>query len=160
MKSSIRDGAVWLTLALIALPALAFAQRAQMPGDLTGVWSDNNEHGKTQCTAWRKNPRERADGYDPLVGAVIIRKGLIHSYSEYGEGNFYKVTQVTPAGSQRWRVRSQLYIDTMPSDDPPAPGEEAPLQVTDTMTLKAGTLTWESDDGDPRILFRCGDAAR
>ena len=147
-------------LATLALPAAAMAQQAQMPVELIGVWSNDDEEGRAQCADYRKDPVARDDGYDPLVGAVIIRKGLIHSYSEYGEGNFYKVERVSPAGAKSWRIRSRLYLDTRPPEGPARSGEDNSTPVTDTLTLKGATLSWEAPEEEARTLFRCGNLPR
>lgn len=160
MKSAIRRAIVPLTLAALASPVAAAAQQASMPAELIGMWSDDTEEGRAQCADYRKNPMPDADGYDPLVGAVLIRKGMIHSYSDYGEGNFYRILRVSPSGAKSWRVSSRLYLDTMPSEGPVQPGEDEPIETTDTLTLKGGMLVWESSDADSRTLFRCGSLPR
>lgn len=103
MISSIYRAAASLALAALALPAAA-ARPNEMPDALTGVWSDDDADGREQCALWRKDPVSRDDGYDPLVGAVVITKGLIHSYAEYGEGNFYRIERVDAAGAGRCDV--------------------------------------------------------
>lgn len=145
-----------IALAALTLPAVATAQQARMPAELIGIWSNDDEEGRAQCADYRKDPFARDDGYDPLVGAVVIRKGLIHSYSEYGEGNFYKVEQVSPSGAKRWRIRSRLYLDTRPPDRPVRSGDDESTPVTDTLTLEGATLSWEAPEEETRTLFRCG----
>lgn len=160
MISVIRWASAPLLLAALAAPLAAMAQKTAMPAELIGMWSDDTEEGRAQCADYRRNPRPDADGYDPLVGSVLIRNGLIHSYSDYGEGNFYRIVRLAPAGPKSWRVISRLYLDTMPSEGPVPPGGDEPIEMADTLTLKGGLLVWESSDADTRTLFRCGNLPR
>ncbi|WP_434032049.1 hypothetical protein [[Pseudomonas] boreopolis] len=160
MISPIFRCAVSLAFAAIILSANAASQSDAMPEVLTGIWSDNDADGRWQCSLWRKDPVARDNGHDPLVGAVVITRELIHSYAEYGEGNFYRVERVDATGAGSWRVHSSLYIDTLPSEAPTSSGDDAPLQVTDTMTLAEGELVWTASGADARTLFRCGDLPR
>lgn len=144
-----------LALAAIASPVAANAQERGMPAELIGVWSNDDGEGKKQCAAYRANPIPRQDGYDPQVGSVIITKALIHSYAEYGEGNFYKVDSVSRTGAKRWLVRSYLYLDVLPPDGPPKADPESAAYTGDTLTLKGKTLIWTGPEAETRTLFRC-----
>jgi hypothetical protein len=55
-----------------------------------------------------------------------------------------------------WRVRSFVYIDTMPADD------ELGAESVDRFSLRKGTLRWTNDEKSEREradlvgFFRCG----
>ncbi len=93
---------------------------AKMPKSLQGVWHENSQHGRDQCERYRrlgpdKQPVDEAS--DPLVGALVINDRIVHAYSEYGEGDFFSIQNVQKLSPGQWRVRSRVYIDTMPSYD-------------------------------------------
>lgn len=89
-----------------------------------------------------------------MIGSLVITPGLIHEFSEYGEGNFNVVKEVESAGDGLWWVKVQVGIDYMPTDD---------MQLeTDTYQIKLHQerLGWgapEAGEEHASIFFRCGN---
>jgi hypothetical protein len=130
---------------------------AKMPKPLLGVWHENTEEGRRQCERYRYLGQQRGpidEAPDPLVGAVVITDQMVHTYAEYGEGDFFSIQDVKRLSRGEWRVRSFVYIDTMPADD------EIGAESIDRFSLQNGTLHLTADVQDKRtqteMLFRCG----
>jgi hypothetical protein len=131
------------------------AAKVVMPKKLRGIWSDNNADGKSQCERYRLATRRgRTDEDDELsnslVGSLVITRHMIHAYSDYGEGNFYAIKQVSRMQGDKWNVTAQLGIDFLPYD------EVAEDMVALELHLSSGLLYWKDEDVSSRY-FRCSD---
>lgn len=96
------------------------AMKPVMPIELRGIWSDNDADGRSQCHRYKSAAKHRRDDDSvsiSLIGSLVITKNLIHAYSEYGEGDFYGVTRIVPAGRNKWQITAQVSIDTLPSEE-------------------------------------------
>jgi hypothetical protein len=151
-----------LLTACVARPIVANAagsSPAKMPKPLLGVWHENSVEGRRQCERYRRlGPKQQPvdEAADPLVGAVVITDQMVHTYSEYGEGDFFSIQNVQLLSRGEWRVRSLVYIDTMPTDD------QLGSESIDRFSLHKGTLRWTRDDQSDHEraklsgFFRCG----
>jgi hypothetical protein len=50
----------------------------------------------------------------PGLSCQVVSGNIWHSYSEYGEGNFYALRSLTTLGKQHWRVFAAIGIDEIP----------------------------------------------
>lgn len=117
-------------IALICLPAAALAERPRdpiprnLPSALRGVWMADTAAGRGQCrrylAAMQAGQRDRAG--EQLVGATLISARVVHSYAEYGEGNFAAVQSLAATGTGRWRANVQVGFDAMPTAETQVPG--------------------------------------
>ncbi len=146
-----------------SIDGLNVSSGAKMPKSLQGVWHESSQHGRDQCERYRRlGPGEQPvdEASDPLVGALVIHDRIVHAYSEYGEGNFFSIQNVQQLSTGRWRVRSRVYIDTMPSDD------EHGTESVDLLLLHGGKLRWTEEGRDKPLqsespyFFRCGPARK
>lgn len=145
------------TAAILAAPAAA--KYPSMPKPLLGIWMTDDAKGRTQCEAYQAALGKGLDvASEQLVGAEIISRKLVHSYAEYGEGNFYQPTSLRSTGKQAWRLKTRVGFDQ-------TPGGEHTGSAEFTLSLRAGKLVWVnlSYDGKPvdrreEITFsRCAD---
>jgi hypothetical protein len=127
--------AVIVTAAFTASLALADSTNPSYPLALHGVWFDDSSKGTAKCRAYKKAGKADDDELSRLlVGAVLIRKSMIHDYAEYGEGNFYELRTLEKTGRDSWRIAVAVGIDTSPETSQPA-------DDTFTMQLVRGRLT-------------------
>ncbi|MBN8500063.1 MAG: hypothetical protein J0M19_02800 [Sphingomonadales bacterium] len=140
----------------LASPALAKPNPA-MPPQVRGIWMDDNAQGRRQCQSYLAAMRkDGGDASGPLVGAEVITARSLHSYAEYGEGNFYEPRRIAALGKQKWRVDAALGLDGMPED-----GEAG--RATFTLSIEGGKLLvrMESINAKPasgsavQRYFRC-----
>lgn len=138
-----------------------------MPDVLRGVWYPDTDQGRADCKAYRVvTPKQYEDGPggEPLVGATIILGGLVHQFSEYGEGIFYDVRDVQRIADGQWRLHSRYWVDSYPGiDAPDAPSDQYSI---DGLALIKDRLSWYPDQSptataltgkaDEPPLFRCG----
>lgn len=140
---------------------------AALPAGLPGVWFRDDPGGHAQCERYRALPADAGksgeggpdeggadEAWMSMVGSLVITPGLIHAFSEYGEGNFNVVREIESEGDGRWRVEVQVGIDAMPVDGEPA--------ETDSyrMELHRGRLGWgplDAGGAHASTFFRCGD---
>lgn len=114
----LRKAMICLTGLALAGPALASAPAPQMPAQMRGIWMVANAAGKDQCNAYLAELRRpRSDARSKLVGSEVISARGLHSYAEYGEGNFYWAERIVALGKGKWRVHALLGLD-----GPPEPG--------------------------------------
>lgn len=144
--------------ALVAAPAIA--KYPSLPKELQGVWFADDAEGRVQCAAY--NAGLEAGGLDAarnhLVGAEVISRKVVHSYAEYGEGNFYQPTSVRSAGKQSWTLKTRVGFDQMP-------GGEHTGSAEFKLSLRSGKLVWLNltFDGEPSdrteeiVLRRCAN---
>jgi hypothetical protein len=148
--------ALALTLSA-SLASPAAAKYPSVPKELHGVWMNDDAAGQAQCrdyTAALGKGLDAARNY--LVGAEVITRKIVHSYSEYGEGNFYQPTAIRSIGKQEWRLKTRVGFDQMP-------GGEHTGSAEFRLALRSGKLNWVnvSFDGEPSAsqdsiaLFRC-----
>lgn len=151
---------VAVLLALVAAPAYAGGEPVTFPPALQGIWMTADEEGRAQCERYlaARAGDDDEHTYNQLVGAEVVSPAMLHSYSEYGEGNFYQPTRIVATGAQQWRVTADLGIDTWPDGDLAGIAELA-------VALDGDTLRWSltSIDGEPVEMqvqdryFRCAE---
>jgi hypothetical protein len=115
--SRIFETCAGLGLCLVVLAGSAEAN-ADYPEIVRGIWMQKTSNGREQCrnykAALRAGP-EYAGNY--LVGAELIGRSIWHSYSEYGEGNFYFVDSLALVGKLRWSALVSVGIDSVERED-------------------------------------------
>jgi hypothetical protein len=133
-----------------------------MPIQVRGIWMTDNAEGRSQCQRYLKAVRtDNGEASPNLVGSEVISAKGLHSYAEYGEGNFYAPTRITILGRQTWRVNTALGID-----GPPEPKESG--RAVFTLSIIGGKLAFrmESVNNKPvsgktkRQYFRCADVPK
>jgi len=153
--------ALHLALLLGVASTPAAAKFPSMPKELLGVWFPDNAEGRNSCAAYtaafQTGGLEAAR--DHLVGAEVISRKVIHSYAEYGEGNFYQPTSIRNRGKKAWALKTRVGFDQMP-------GGEHTGSAEFKLSLRGEKLGWLniSYDGKPSdrteevALRRCADA--
>jgi hypothetical protein len=146
----------------VSVPAYAASKVISYPMAIQGIWMSDDAAGKSQCreylAAFKENPDEASNF---LVGAEIVSGNMWHSYSEYGEGNFYSLRALTKTGKQSWRASAGLGLDTLVA----AP-DSAPVIVTmriekrKLIALIEGTVGNASENGKASTYFRCRNVPR
>ncbi|MBK7163653.1 MAG: hypothetical protein IPH79_14755 [Sphingomonadales bacterium] len=145
-----------LLFGLIAGPVAA-AKISLLPNAVQGIWMTDHGEGRAQCKAYLAAMQaDNEDAYRQLVGAEVISANMLHSYAEYGEGNFYQPKRIEKLGKQVWRITSAVGIDGSPE------GQDSGTAKF-KLSLIRGKLKWdmESFDGKPvdswdaHLYFRC-----
>jgi hypothetical protein len=109
------------------------------PAAVQGIWFTDDADGNAQCRRYVfARSRKRGDPDMHLVGSQIISGNLWHSYSEYGEGNFYVLRSLAKIGRQHWRADAAVGIDVYPE---PEDGQNATFDIQ----LNKGQLTLAMD---------------
>lgn len=134
-------------------PASASQRPASVPDALRGVWYIDGVEGRASCRIYLNTDAATIEqtGHDPLVGAVVVTRQMIHRYSEYGEGNFFRVDKSSQHPGRVWMLKGQVFIDMLPGD-----GGYGADHVERFELAKNGQSFSSSDAGD-RSFFRCGD---
>ena len=124
------------------------AKFPSLPKDLQGVWMTDDAAGRAQCDSFKT---ALGQGLEPalnhLVGAEIVSRKVVHSYAEYGEGNFYQPTAIRSAGKQSWTLKTRVGFDQMP-------GGEHDGSAEFKLTLRAGKLVWVNLTYDGKAASR------
>jgi hypothetical protein len=89
-----------------------------------------------------------------LLGGLIITKHLVHSYAEYGEGNFYAIKRVVDLGNRSWEVDALIGIDALPSE---GDAEGTFRFAVDSGLLSMNRLNVAEGGAYASGLFRCGE---
>ena len=145
-----------------SLPTHAAAKEITYPKAVQGIWMNDDAAGKVQCreylTAFKADPSEAKDF---LVGAEIVSGNMWHSFSEYGEGNFYALRTLTKTGKQSWNASTGLTLDTSVASP-----DSAPVIVTmriekrKLFSLIKAAVVNASEDGTTNRHFRCRNVPR
>ena len=127
-----------------------------MPEALIGVWHRNDSDGRQACEAYRKitSANDIDEESNALLGGLIITKHLVHSYAEYGEGDFYAIKRVVDLDNRSWEVDALIGIDTLPS--------EGDAEGTFRFAVDSGLLSMNRTDvaeggAYASGFFRCGE---
>ncbi len=163
MKMKIWKPAIALSIiAGLALPTHAAGREISYPTAVQGIWMSDDAAGQVQCreylAAAKANP-DKASNF--LVGAEIVSGNIWHSYSEYGEGDFYALRALTKTGKQSWRASTGLGMDTSEVSADSA-------SVIITMRIEKRKLISLIEVGGANALegskatthFRCGNVPR
>lgn len=139
-------------------PSAGEAAAETLPVVVHGVWHKDDESGRGQCERYRALPGDIGQSDEewiPLVGSIVVTPALVHEFSEYGEGALSVVRAVSRFDSEAWRVKVQVGIDSMPSED---------FQVENyVLALRQQRLYWHPEGTSPAEdagYFRCGDVRR
>jgi hypothetical protein len=127
--------AIAVTAGIVVSAAWASDTKPRFPRTLQGIWYDDDRAGHVQCQGYKK--AEQANDHAVsglLVGAVLINDSIMHSYSEYGEGNFYELRRLKKTDRNIWIAGVAIGIDTLPKA---TQGEDDIL----TLQLTKATLT-------------------
>ncbi|RDV06013.1 hypothetical protein DXH95_00735 [Sphingorhabdus pulchriflava] len=136
---------------------LAAARISLLPNAVQGIWMTDDGEGRAQCKAYLAAMQaDNEDAYMQLVGAEVISANMLHSYAEYGEGNFYQPKRIEKLGKQVWRITAAVGIDGSPE------GQDSGTAKF-KLSLIRSKLKWdmESFDGKPvdswdaHLYFRC-----
>lgn len=136
------------------------SRQAGLPDVLWGIWFEDSSWGREQCESYRALPsheKNADEGSILLIGSVVITSGLIHEYSEYGEGNFYLVSQSTQIDEGSWQLEAALGFDSIPAED-----DHLERNVY-RLDLKQGRIIWQPfgrNADRSSHYFRCDDVQR
>lgn len=132
------------------------AKFPSMPKELQGIWMDDNGEGRAQCSAYKaEKGTEAARNY--LVGSEVISRKMLHSYSEYGEGNFYRPDQIKSVGKKSWTVKATLGLDQPPGDENQADAEMKLSLKNGKLTSRFVAIGGKASDETASVYFRCAD---
>lgn len=123
-----------------------------IPDPLGGVWYIDDAVGRSSCRKYLTTDAATIErtGQDPLIGAVVISRKIVHRYSEYGEGDFFVVSKASRDGEDAWTLRGQVFIDSLPGE-----GERGDEFSERFELLKNGTA-FSSSETEDQVFFRCG----
>lgn len=141
--SAVLPGLAFASLQSGATPpstsALETRNAAEFPVELRGAWFPLTPDGREGCRAHRRHPRPRDElDWGAIVSAIMISRASAHHVSDYGEGNFYHLVDITPTAPHTWKLRSRLGIDGEPHPD-------KPLTVSQLRVARR-ELRWVDDD--------------
>jgi hypothetical protein len=125
---------------------------AAVPNPLRGVWHQDSAEGRASCRTYLAVDAANIErtGQDPMVGALVISRRVVHVYSEYGEGNFFLIVNADQEKEGVWTLSAQLFLDSFPAE-----GEHGD-DVSERFELsKHGALLSSVASG--KTFFRCGD---
>ena len=130
-----------------------------MPDALIGVWHRNDDDGRRSCDSYKKvgSTIDTDEESYSLIGSLVVTKGLVHAYAEYGEGNFYAVKHAADLGNQEWAVDALVGTDFMPTEGTHA-GKD-----TFRFVIESGLLSMENEmnelggNANSSRFFRCGE---
>jgi hypothetical protein len=156
MRKAARFTAAFAIIGVLAGP-IAAARISLLPNAVQGIWMKDDSEGHGQCKAYMAAMQaDSEDAHAQLVGAEVISANMLHSYAEYGEGNFYQPKRIEKLGKQTWRITAAVGIDGSPE------GQDSGTAKF-KLSLVRGKLKWdmESFDGKPvdswdaHLYFRC-----
>lgn len=129
-----------------------------MPDALIGVWHRNDDDGRRSCDSYKKvgSTIDTDEESYSLIGSLVVTKGLVHAYAEYGEGNFYAVKHVADLGNQEWKVDALVYVDTMPTEGGYADKGTFHFSVESKLLSMNEMNVVEGNERASRF-FRCGE---
>jgi hypothetical protein len=133
-------------------PAPKSEQPTPIPGPLGGVWYIDDADGRASCQRYLTTDADAIErtGQDPLVGAVVISRQIVHRYSEYGEGNFFVVSKVSMEREGAWALRGQVFVDYLPGED------ERGAEFSELFVLSKNGMALSTSSAASITLFRCG----
>lgn len=127
--------------------------QAIVPLALRGVWYPDDVQGRAKCESYLRADAitiERT-GSDPLVGAVVATPGMIHRYSEYGEGDYFRVDRADKQSDSAWMLSGQVFVDSRPDDSMRG------LEHAERFEMDGDGLSFSSSNRSSQRFFRCGD---
>lgn len=124
-----------------------------VPDALRGVWYADGTEGRTACRAYLSIDAATVErtGMDPLVGAVVVSRRMVHRYSEYGEGNFFRVDRARKDSAGAWALSGQMFFDSVPSDGEPGVTHSERLELT------GNGQSFSSSEAKGVSYFKCGE---
>jgi hypothetical protein len=131
----------------------ATQDQATVPLALRGTWYPDDVQGRAKCESYLRTDAMTIErtGSDPLVGAVVATPRMIHRYSEYGEGDFFRVDRADKQSDGAWMLSGQVFVDSRPDD-----GMRG-LEHAERFEMDADRLSFSSSDRPNQRFFRCGD---
>lgn len=123
-----------------------------VPDPLGGVWYIDDAVGRASCQKYLTTDAATIErtGQDPLIGAVVISRKIVHRYSEYGEGDFFVVSKVSRDGEDVWTLRGQVFVDSLPGE-----GERGD-DFSERFALSKNGTAFSSSEAADQTFFRCG----
>ncbi|MEG3791426.1 hypothetical protein V1318_14960 [Lysobacter sp. CCNWLW3] len=124
-----------------------------VPDALRGVWYADDAEGQAACRTYLSIDAATVErtGSDPLVGAVVVTRQMVHRYSEYGEGNFFRIGRARKDPGGAWVLSGQMFIDVFPGND--AEG----IDHVERFELTQNGRSFSSSDAAGRSFFKCGE---
>lgn len=126
---------------------------ALVPESLRGVWYADDAEARAACKTYLSTDAATIErtGHDPLVGAVVVTRTMVHWYSEYGEGNFFRIDAATKTDDGAWALSGQVFMDALPD------AGERGTEHAERFRLSGQGRAVSFVDAEGQSFFRCGD---
>lgn len=124
-----------------------------VPETLRGVWYADGPEGRAACKTYLSVDAATIErtGADPLVGSVVVTPGMVHRYSEYGEGNFFRIGTIDKDSDGTWVLNGRVFIDVVPDGNEHGDGH------AERFSLAKDGKSFSSSEVPGQSFFRCGD---
>jgi hypothetical protein len=124
-----------------------------VPDLLRGVWYPDDAEARAACKTYLSTDAATIErtGHDPLVGAVVVTRTMVHWYSEYGEGNFFRIDAATKTDDGAWALSGQVFMDALPD------AGERGAEHAERFKLSGKGRAVSFVDAEGQSFFRCGD---
>ncbi len=133
-------------------PAAKSEHPATVPDPLGGVWYVDDADGRTSCRKYLTADAATIErtGQDPLIGALVISRQIIHRYSEYGEGDFLVVSKAFKEREGIWILSGLVFVDSLSGE-----GERG-TEFSERFELSKNGAVLSSSVAADQKFFRCG----
>ncbi len=133
-------------------PPTKSEQPATVPDPLRGVWHIDDADGRASCQRYLTTDPATIErtGQDPLIGAVVISRKIVHWYSEYGEGDFFVISKASKDAEGAWTLSGQVSVDSLPGE-----GERG-AELTERFELSKNGVALSLSEAAGQMFFRCG----
>jgi hypothetical protein len=123
-----------------------------VPDPLGGVWYVDDAEGRASCRKYWTTDAATIErtGQDPLIGAMVISRQIVHHYSEYGEGDFFVVSKASKEREGVWTLSGHVFVDSLPGE-----GERG-AEVSERFELSMNGTALSSSEAVGQTYFRCG----
>ncbi len=133
-------------------PASKSEYPTTIPDPLGGVWYVDDADGRASCRKYWTTDAATIEqtGQDPLIGAMVISRQIVHRYSEYGEGDFFVVSKASKEREGTWTLSGHVFVDSLPEE-----GERG-AEVSERFELSMSGTALSSSEVAGQKYFRCG----
>lgn len=123
-----------------------------IPDPLGGVWYVDDADGRASCRKYWTTDAATIErtGQDPLIGAMVISRQIVHRYSEYGEGDFFVVSKASKEREGVWTMSGHVFVDSLPGE-----GERG-AEVSERFELSVNGTALSSSEAVDQTYFRRG----
>ena len=125
--------------------------RRQFPIHLGGSGNVDDAEGRASCRKYWTTDAATIErtGQDPLIGAMVISRQIVHRYSEYGDGDFFVVSKAAKEREGVWTLSGHVFVDSLPGE-----GERG-AEVSERFELSMSGAVLSSSEAVSQTYFRC-----